>query len=272
MPGVRVGHATVWRDEPDPPAGRGVARTGVTAIVPGSALDVLRAPVPAGVAVLNGAASCTSAVQVTEWGVLETPILLTSTMQVGRAWDALVGLLCEREPTLGADRVVIPMVGECDDSTLNDARRVQIGPDDVRAAVDGATDGPVAEGALGAGTGMVCFGWKGGIGTTSRRVEPVGATVGVLLLTNFGSSERLTVDGVPVGRSLRPPHPSPDDEAGQLHRHRRHRRALQRRAAGAPGPAGRPGAGPHRLGGPSRERRDLRRVQHRARGRPGAGG
>ncbi len=143
-----------------------------------------------------------------------TPILLTSTMQVGRAWDALVDLLADLDPSLGVDDVVIPMVGECDDSTLNDARRTQISADDVRAAVATAAAGPVAEGAVGAGTGMICCGWKGGIGTASRRLEEIDATVGVLLLTNFGSAEHLTVDGVPVGRSLRPPSPPLDDDAG----------------------------------------------------------
>jgi len=204
VPGVRVGHATVWRDEPEPPEGRGVARTGVTAIVPGSALAVLQAPVPSGVAVLNGAGELTSAIQVAEWGVLETPILLTSTMQVGRAADALVALLCESDPTLGLDRVVIPMVGECDDSYLNDARRVQITADDVRRAVDGAAGGAVEEGAVGAGTGMICFGCKGGIGTASRLVHDreLDVTVGVLLLTNFGDRPRLTIAGRPVGRWL----------------------------------------------------------------------
>ena len=101
VPGVRVGHATVWRDEPDPPVGRGVARTGVTAILPTDPLELLGAPVPCGVAVLNGAGELTSTVQVREWGALETPILLTSTMQVGRAYDAMVQLLCDLDPTLG---------------------------------------------------------------------------------------------------------------------------------------------------------------------------
>ena len=210
VPGVLVGHTTVWRDEPDPPAGRGVARTGVTAIVPGPVGEVVRNGRAAGVAVLNGAGELTSAIQVREWGVLETPILLTSTMQVGRAWDAIVELLAELEPSVGRDVVTIPMVGECDDSWLNDARRTQISPEDVRAAVLDATAGPVAEGAVGAGTGMICCEWKGGIGTASRVVEGP-CTVGVLLLTNFGSADRLTVDGVPVGRTLRPPpEPSPD--------------------------------------------------------------
>src|SRR6185369_7655928 len=95
VPGVGVGHTTVWRDEPDPPTGRGVARTGVTAILPGPLAEVVRDCRPAGVAVLNGAGELTSTVQVRELGLLETPIVLTSTMQVGRAWDALVELLAE---------------------------------------------------------------------------------------------------------------------------------------------------------------------------------
>jgi D-aminopeptidase len=210
VPGVLVGHATVWREEPDPPAGRGVARTGVTAVVPGPPVALMAEALPAGVAVLNGAGELTSAIEVRELGWLQTPIVLTSTMQVGRAWDGLIEVLCELDPTLGLDDVVIPMVGECDDSWLNDARRTQISVDDVRAAVLGATPGPVAEGAVGAGTGMICFGWKGGIGTASRQLE-TGHTVGVLLLTNFGAAEHLTVAGVPVGRTLRPP-PSTDED------------------------------------------------------------
>jgi D-aminopeptidase len=202
--GVLVGHSTVWREEPDPPDGRGVARTGVTAILPGPIGAVLRDPLPAGVAVLNGAGELTSAIQVRELGFLETPIILTSTMQVGRAWDGLVELLAELEPSVGRDHIVIPMVGECDDSWLNDARRTQIAAADVRAAVEDAASGAVGEGAVGAGTGMICSEWKGGIGTASRVVGD-GITVGVLLLTNFGSADRLTIDGVPVGRTLRPP-------------------------------------------------------------------
>jgi D-aminopeptidase len=201
--GVLVGHTTVWRDEPDPPAGRGVARTGVTAVLAAPPVALLDAPVPCGVAVLNGAGELTSSAQVAELGWLETPIVLTSTMQVGRAYDGVVELLCDLDPTVGTERVVIPMVGECDDSGLNDARRTQITNEDVRAAVESASP-TVAEGAVGAGTGMVCFEFKGGIGTASRLAIGAGATVGVLLLTNFGSRERLTIDGVPVGRLLGP--------------------------------------------------------------------
>lgn len=202
VPGVRVGHATVWRDEPDPPAGRSVARTGVTVVVPADPAGLVAEPVPAGTAVLNGAGELTGSVQIAEWGLVETPVYLTSTMQVGRVYDAACALAVRDDPTVGTDNVVIPIVGECDDSWLNDARAAQVSADDVAAALDGATSGPVAEGAVGAGTGMVLYEWKGGIGTASRRVEELDATVGVLLLANFGAGRDLRIDGVPIGETL----------------------------------------------------------------------
>ena len=203
VPGVGVGHATVWRDEPPPPDGRGIARTGVTVVDPGG--NLFRSPVPAGGAVLNGAGECTGFVQISEWGMMETPVFLTSTMQVGRVYDAACELLMAEEPAIGCENVIIPVVAECDDSFLNDARRMQVSKQDVGCALRAARDsiGGTApeEGAIGAGTGMTCFEFKGGIGTASR-VTPSGHTVGVLLLSNFGRRERLTVDGVPVGRLL----------------------------------------------------------------------
>ena len=215
-------------------------------------------------AVLNGAGELTSAIQVREWGGLETPILLTSTMQVGRAWDAVVELLAELEPAVGRDLVTIPMVGECDDSWLNDARRTQISTEDVRAAVLGATAGPVPEGAVGAGTGMICCEWKGGIGTASRVIEGP-FTIGVLLLTNFGSADRLTVDGVPVGRTLRPPpEPSPDGGDAGAASASSHRPPCSRPSWNA-WPAGSASAWPGRALSPAWQRRDLRRGQHGAR-------
>jgi D-aminopeptidase len=204
VPGVGLGHATVWRDEPAPPLGRGVARTGVTVLDPGG--NLFRSPVPAGGAVLNGAGECTGYLSVQEWGLAETPVFLTSTMQVGRVFDAACELLAAEDPAIGVEDVVIPLVAECDDSFLSDARRMQVEAADVREALSAArasigTAFPPDEGAVGAGTGMTCLGWKGGIGTASR-VLPSAHTVGVLVLTNFGEHERLTVAGVTVGKLL----------------------------------------------------------------------
>jgi D-aminopeptidase len=198
VPGVRVGHVTVTRDEPAPPEGRGVARTGVTAIVPGPADALSRRTLPAGVAVLNGAGELTGFLQVAEWGLLETPVYLTSTMQVGRILDGAVAVACAADPAVGVDNVVIPVVGECDDSWLSDARTVQVEAGDAARAVAAATDGAVAQGCVGAGTGMVALGWKGGIGSSSRLVPDAQATLGVLVLANFGSARDLRIDGVPV--------------------------------------------------------------------------
>jgi D-aminopeptidase len=213
VPGVGLGHATVWRDEPPPPAGRGIARTGVTVLDPGG--DLFSAPVPAGGAVLNGAGECTGLLTAQEWGLAESPVFLTSTMQLGRVYDAACELLITEQPAIGTEDVIIPIVAECDDSFLNDARRMQVSAADVgdalaaaRASARGAVGGgTAAEGAVGAGTGMSCLGYKGGIGTASR-VLPSGATVGVLTLTNFGDRDRLIVAGVPAGQLL------PDPAAG----------------------------------------------------------
>jgi D-aminopeptidase len=192
--GTRVGHVTVWRDEPDPPEGRGVARTGVTAVVPPSL------PLPAGVAVLNGAGELTGSHEIREWGLLETPIYLTSTHAVGRVYDGAIELAVRDDPLVGVEEFVIPVVGECDDGWLSDARTVHVEREDVAHAVDGATGWPFAEGAVGSGTGMSCLGWKGGVGSASRRAG--GHIVGAVLLCNFGSAHQLTVAGVPVGRAL----------------------------------------------------------------------
>lgn len=203
VPGVGVGHATVWRDEPPPPEGRGVARTGVTVLDLGG--NLFRNPVPAGGAVLNGAGECTGFLTAAEWGLAETPVFLTSTMQLGRVYDAACELLMAEDAGIGVDDVIIPIVAECDDSFLNDARRMQVTAADVKAALDAARASvgrqAPAEGAVGAGTGMSCLGFKGGIGTASR-LTPSGHIVGVLVLTNFGDQERLTIDGVPIGRRL----------------------------------------------------------------------
>ena len=206
VPGVGLGHTTVVRDEPAPPEGRGVARTGVSVLL--LAEDSYRRPLSAGGAVLNGAGECTGFLGAEEWGLVETPVYLTSTMQLGRVYDAACEIALEQHPDV-AENVVIPIVAECDDSFLNDCRRMQVSADDVHAAHAAAlasrgSGTPPETGAVGAGTGMSCLGFKGGIGTASR-VLPGGHTVAVLLLTNFGQRDRLTVAGVPVGRLLPAP-------------------------------------------------------------------
>jgi D-aminopeptidase len=178
--GVTVGHVTV-------------ERTGVTAVVPPSL------PVPAGTAVLNGAGELTGSLEIREWGILETPVYLTSTHAVGRVYDGAVSVAMANDPRVGVDEVVIPVVGECDDSWLSDARVAHVQPGDVAQAVTDAT-ADFEQGAVGAGAGMSCFDWKGGIGSSSRRAGD--HTVGVLLLTNFGTRDQLRVDGVPIGRLL----------------------------------------------------------------------
>ncbi|MBK6761844.1 MAG: P1 family peptidase [Micrococcales bacterium] len=205
VPGAGLGHATIVRDDADPPAGAGIARTGVTVVDPGG--DVWASPVPAGVAVLNGAGELTGSLQIREWGLVETPVFLTSTMQVGRVYDAACRLLLAEQPEI-ADSVVIPVVGECDDSWLNDPRTMHVTDEDVAkalaqarlSAMEGLPPGgrPALSGCVGAGTGTVCMGWKGGIGTSSR-ILPDGTTVAVVLLTNFGAPHQLTLRGRAVG-------------------------------------------------------------------------
>jgi D-aminopeptidase len=202
VPGVRVGHVTTWRDEPDPPEGRGVGRSGVTAIVPADPRTLVREPIPAGTDVLNGAGELTSSIAIREWGVIETPVYLTATMAVGRVYDGAVRAAIAADPSIGVENFVIPVVGECDDGWLSEARVVQVEAEDVGRALDSASGGAVVEGAVGAGTGMVAFGFKAGIGTASRTLPGLDATLGVLVLANFGVRRDLVVDGVPVGALL----------------------------------------------------------------------
>lgn len=192
--GVRVGHATVWHDEPF------VARTGVTAIVPDALLAQFERPMSAGVAVLNGAGELTGSVEIREWGLLETPVLLTNTMGVGAAYQGAVEAMVSASTRIGADDVVIPVVGECDDSWLHDARGTAITPAVALAAIDAAAPGAIASGSIGAGTGMVCCGCKGGSGTASRVTDQ--GTVGALVLANFGELARLTIAGDVIGPRL----------------------------------------------------------------------
>jgi len=190
--GVRVGHTTVIEGDS--------VRTGVTAILPHGG-NLFNERVPAALHVGNGFGKITGVTQLQELGELETPILLTCTLCVWKTADAMVGWLLE-QPGMANVRSINPVVAETNDGTLNDIRSRPIKPEHVRAALTSATNGPVAEGAVGAGTGTVAFGWKGGIGTSSR-VLPAslgGWTVGVLVQTNFGGI--LQVLGAPVGKEL----------------------------------------------------------------------
>ena len=203
VPGVRVGHTTVMHGEGALQVGSGPARTGVTAIHPheGSSFT---ATVPAAVAVLNGAGEITGRSQIDEWAILESPILITNTLSVGTVHRACIDWLVAREPTLGQQDFAIPVVAETYDGFLNDIAGQHVTAAHTFAALDGATGGPVAEGNVGGGTGMALFGFKGGIGTSSRIVEfgGRGYTVGVLVQGNFGRRPDLLVDGVPVGREI----------------------------------------------------------------------
>ena len=190
--GVKVGHATIIRGDS--------VRTGVTAILPHGG-NLYRDRVPAAIHVGNGFGKLLGVTQVRELGELETPILLTCTLCVWRAADAMVEWLLE-QPQMQAVRSINAVVGETNDGGLNAIRSRPVSASDVRRALTGATTGPVAEGSVGAGTGTVAFGWKGGIGTSSRVVPPTlgGWTVGVLVQSNFGGV--LQVLGAPVGQRL----------------------------------------------------------------------
>lgn len=190
--GVRVGHRTIVEGDS--------IRTGVTVILP-HAGDVFQRKAPAGVWVGNGFGKAAGFLQVRELGNLETPIALTNTLAVGAAIEGLVSWTLSRSGNEEI-RSVNAVVGETNDGRLNDIRARRVTPKDVIAAIETAATGPVAEGSVGAGTGTVAFGWKGGIGTSSRVLpERLGGwTVGALVQSNFGGV--LTIDGVRVGELL----------------------------------------------------------------------
>jgi D-aminopeptidase len=203
VPGVRVGQCTVSWGGPELPSGSGPARTGVTAIFPHGG-DLWHERVVAGAHVANGVGEVIGISAVREWGLIETPVLLSNSQSAGVVYDATIRWIMEREPLAGVEDAVMPVVGECDDGFLNDLRGMHVKQEHVWAALDGAADGPVAEGCVGAGAGMSCYDFKSGIGTSSRLVRAHGHswTLGVLALTNFGVRHRLNVDGVPVGREI----------------------------------------------------------------------
>lgn len=190
--GVRVGHTTVIEGDS--------VRTGITAILPHGG-DLFRERVPAALHVGNGFGKIIGVTQLDELGELETPILLTCTLCVWKAADAMVGWLLAR-PGMSTVRSINPVVAETNDGTLNAIRSRPITAAQVVSAIESASDGEVAEGSVGAGTGTIAFGWKGGIGTSSRRLPASlgGYTVGVLVQTNFGGV--LQVMGAPIGKAL----------------------------------------------------------------------
>ena len=196
VPGVRVGHATLNKGND--------IRTGVTAILPHSG-NLFQEKVAAAIHVGNGFGKLMGSTQVNELGELETPILLTGTLNVPRVADALLDWMLAL-PGNEDVRSINPVVAETNDGLLNDIRGRHVGRDEVFAALRAAKDGPVEEGCVGAGTGTVAFGFKGGIGTSSRVVPTnitrtgSGYTVGVLVQSNFGGV--LTINGAPVGKEL----------------------------------------------------------------------
>ena len=253
--GVRVGHRTIVRDD-----GPHAIRTGVTAIFPHVG-DPWNEWVYAGTHILNGYGELIGVNQLREWGVLMSPIVLTSSQQIGKAYDATLRWMASRDGK--AAEQVMPVISECDDSGLSDILSFPLTDEDVAAALDDAVDGPVAEGCVGAGTGMQCFDFKGGIGTSSRILPDVdGAyTVGVLVLTNDGDRDtpahRRGPGGTRAGRSDARAH-----HGRIVRRGGRHRRAAPSASAPARGRAGGHGPGRHRFPRVERERRADAGVLH----------
>jgi D-aminopeptidase len=199
--GVKVGHVTLVQGEGKLMPGKGPVRTGVTVIIPRD--DVWHNKVPAGAFVLNGTGEMTGLAWIAESGFLEYPIALTNTLNVPRVANGVMTWMIQQYPGIGiTDDTLTPVVAECDDSRLNDSQGRHVTEADVITALDTASNGSVTEGAVGAGTGMVSYGFKGGIGTSSRRVsdQEGGYTVGILVNANHGRREELMVEGIPVGK------------------------------------------------------------------------
>src|SRR5258706_9790424 len=190
--GIKVGHFTLIKGND--------IRTGVTAILP-HAGNIFQDKVPAGIVVGNGYGKLMGSTQLDELGEIETPIILTNTLCVSRAAEALIDWTLAQTGN-EETQSVNPVVGETNDGMLNNIRKMIVTKEHVLQAIVSATSGPISEGCVGAGTGTVCFGWKGGIGTSSRVLPNNlgGYTVGVLVQSNFGGI--LQIDGIPVGKKL----------------------------------------------------------------------
>ena len=202
VPGVRVGHATIVRGEGPLVVGVGPVRTGVTVIIPHDD-DLFLDGVFAGWHRLNGNGELTGTAWIDEAGILTGPIALTNTHSVGIVRDAIVARAARAHPD-GPELWSLPVVGETYDGTLNDVNGFHVTAAHVDAAIDAAAAGPVPEGSVGGGTGMICHELKGGVGTASRvlAAHEGGWTVGVLVQANHGVREDLRIDGVPVGAEL----------------------------------------------------------------------
>lgn len=206
--GVRVGHETLARGE---------VQTGVTAIVPPGD-NLFTQPLPCGAAVLNGFAKPVGLVQVEELGQLQTPILLSNTLSVGTLFTTLVRDAILKNDELGRTLPTVnPLALECNDGWLNDIQALAVTEDMAQSALQKA-ETTFARGSVGAGRGMSCFGLKGGIGTASRLIPGLNATLGVLVLANFGTLASLTVDGVQIGTAIEPvlPELAPQRDAGSI--------------------------------------------------------
>lgn len=202
VPGVHVGHTTIVSGSGALKEGIGPVRTGVTAVVPHRG-SLFREKVAAGVCTINGFGKATGFEQIRTRGVIETPILLTNTLNVARVADALVAYMLRDEPDIGVRTgTVNPVVTECNDGFLNDLRGRHVHQEHVWNALDSASGGAVEEGSIGAGTGTACFQFKGGIGTASRLILDGRFTVGALVQSNYGSRAEMMIYGVPLGQHL----------------------------------------------------------------------
>jgi L-aminopeptidase/D-esterase-like protein len=201
VPGVEVGHTTLISGEGKRVTGKGPVRTGVTAVLP-RGRERMAEPVFAASYALNGNGEMTGTLWVNESGLLAGPVMLTNTSSVGVVRDAVVDW--GEKHGLGWE-LGLPVVAETYDGVLNDINGFHVKPEHALRTIDGARGGPVAEGNVGGGTGMSCHGFKGGIGTASRKLpESMGGyTLGVLVQCNYGSRRLFSVEGVPVGEELR---------------------------------------------------------------------
>ncbi|MDH3365760.1 MAG: P1 family peptidase [Thermoplasmata archaeon] len=202
--GVRVGHCTLHKGDGRLVVGEGPVRTGVTVVLPHEG-DLHRRPVNGAYFALNGCGELMGALQLEEFGRMDTPIGLTNTMGVPAVGEGLIRYTLDRNPLAGIENeAIIPTVSECDDSHLNDSRGMHVRPEHVNVAIKNAKPS-VEEGAVGAGTGMICHDFKGGIGTSSRIAETKGGDflIGVMVLSNHGDRRDLLVDGVPAGRLVK---------------------------------------------------------------------